>query len=86
MANNASAKKRIRQTEVRAARNRTMKSRVRTYWKQMLALIEEGDAEGAKEAFKQFSSAADLAAKKRVIHKNTASRLKSRMASRLSAM
>ena len=86
MANNASAKKRIRQTEVRSQRNRVIKSRLKTFRKQAIAHIEAGNAEEAAKSFRSFSSAADRAAKKNVIHKNTASRLKSRIAHRLKAM
>lgn len=86
MANNASARKRIRQTEVRTQANRVIKSRLKTFRKQAISHIESGNAEEAEKAFRNFSSAADRAAKRNVIHKNTASRLKSRMAHRLKAM
>lgn len=85
MANNASARKRIRQTERATLRNRTAKSRLRTYRKQVLTSIEEGDAEKIQTAYNRFASAADRAAKNNVIHKNTASRMKSRMAHRMAA-
>lgn len=83
MANNASARKRIRQTERATARNRAVKSRLRTFKKQVLSSIEEGDAEKVQAAYNDFASAADRAAKNNVIHKNAASRMKSRMASKV---
>ncbi|MDF1751692.1 MAG: 30S ribosomal protein S20 [Verrucomicrobiales bacterium] len=83
MANNASAKKRIRQTETATLRNRAVKSRLRTFRKQLLAAIEDGDAEKSTKAYNQYASAADRAAKNNVIHKNAASRMKARMAARL---
>jgi small subunit ribosomal protein S20 len=86
MANNASARKRIRKTERATLRNRAVKSRLRTYRKQVLTMIEGGDAEKSQEAYNRFASAADRAAKNNVIHKNTASRLKSRVASKLNAL
>ena len=86
MANNASARKRIRQTETRTQANRVVKSRLKTFRKQTLSHIEAGNAEEAEKAFRNFSSAADRAAKNNVIHKKTASRIKSRIAHRLKAM
>lgn len=83
MANNASGRKRIRTTERATQKNRNVKSRLRTYRKQALAAIEEGDAEKTLAAYNQFASAADRAAKINVIHKNAANRLKSRMAGRM---
>jgi len=86
MANNNSARKRVRQTDTRTARNRVVKSRLKSYRKAALAAIETGKSKKAQEAFDQFASAADRAAKNHVIHKNTAKRLKSRVATRLNAL
>lgn len=85
MANNASARKRIRQIERRTERNRALKSRLKTFKKQVLASIEEGDQEKIQAAYNRFASAADIAAKKNVIHKNAAGRLKSRVARKMAA-
>ena len=85
MANNASARKRIRQTKVRTERNRVLKSRLKTFRKQVLASIEEGDTTKIQESYNRYASAADSAVKKNVIHKNAAGRLKSRMAKRMAA-
>jgi small subunit ribosomal protein S20 len=86
MANSASARKRIRKTERETQRNRSVKSRLRTFRKQFLATVEEGDAAKAQEAYNRFVSAADRAAKNNVIHKNTARRLKSRGALRMKSI
>ena len=86
MANNASAKKRIRQIKVRTERNRVLKSRIKTYRKKLLTAIDDGDKKAVTEAYNQFASATDIAAKKNVIHKNAAGRLKSRMAKRIAAV
>ena len=80
MANIRSAEKNIRKTAVRTVRNRANKSRMRTLRKKVLAAIQKGDNSKAQTAYNEFASAADKAAKKHVIHKNTASRLKSRIA------
>ncbi len=86
MANSASARKRARQTVVRTERNRAAKSRIKTFRKHVLAAVEAKDLEKAKEAYSHFSSAADKAAKRGVIHKNTASRLKSRVAAQVNSL
>ena len=85
MANNASARKRIRQIKTRTERNRVLKSRIKTFRKKLLTAIEAGDAKAISEAYNEFSSATDIAAKKNVIHKNAAGRLKSRMAKKIAA-
>lgn len=80
MANTPSAEKNIRKTLSRTVRNRATKSRIRTIRKKVLAAIEGGDLKGAQQFYNEFASAADKAAKTNVIHKNAASRLKSRVA------
>jgi small subunit ribosomal protein S20 len=82
MANVRSAEKNIRKTIARTAHNQTVRSRIRTLRKKVLTALEKGDAKAAAEGLSEFSSAADKAAKTHVLHKNTASRLKSRLAAR----
>ena len=53
MANTASARKRIRQSERRTARNQARKSRVRTFVKKVEAALASGDKGAAAEALKQ---------------------------------
>ncbi|MCI7111682.1 MAG: 30S ribosomal protein S20, partial [Megasphaera elsdenii] len=48
--------------------------------------IAAGDAEAVKKAFDKASSVIDSAAQKGVLHKNTAARKKSRLASKVNAM
>ena len=52
MANTASARKRIRQTERRTARNQARKSRMRTFVKKVEAAIAGGDKEAASLALR----------------------------------
>lgn len=80
MANTRSAEKNIRKTRAHTVRNRATKSRIRTARKKVLAALESGDEKGAQALYNVFASAADKAAKTKVIHKNAASRLKSRIA------
>lgn len=83
MANIRSAEKDIRRTKTRTARNQAVKGRIRTLRKKVLAALANGDAKTAGAALAEFSSAADKAAKSKVIHKNTAARLKSRVAAKM---
>ena len=81
MANTRSARKRIRQNERRRARNRTIRSQVRTVVKTARA------AEGApmQGAVADAIRALDKAVTKGMIHRNTAARKKSALARRLVA-
>ena len=80
MANTKSAKKRNRQTLVRTARNKSIKSRVRNARKAALAAIAGGDAAVMAAKISDYASVADKAANKNVIHKNAANRFKARIA------
>jgi len=86
MANIKSAQKRARQTVIRTERNKMLRTRVRTLRRKALAAIEAGDKEAAAVAAREFSSSVDKAAKKNVLHKNTASRLKGKMASKAASI
>ena len=80
MPNIRSSKKDVRRTLARTQRNRAAKSRIRTFRKRALEALKNGDVKAAQTAYNEFASAADKAAKGNTIHKNTASRLKSRLA------
>ena len=74
MANIKSAKKRILVNETKAARNKAIKSRVKTSVKKVEAAVAEKNAEAAKEALKAAIVEIDKAGTKGVYHKNTCSR------------
>lgn len=80
MAHTKSAKKRIRQTEVRTERNRAQKSRIKTLRKKALEAISGGDVKVAQAAVVALSSAVDKAAKTNLIHANKAANIKSKTA------
>jgi small subunit ribosomal protein S20 len=86
MANHFSALKRARQTEARTARNRTARSRVRTALRRVREALASGNREAATQAYSAAVSALDTTVKNGILHKNTASRYKSRLASRLNAL
>ena len=85
MANHFSALKRARQAEKRTARNRNNKSRLRTALRRFRESLTTGDKESAETMFRETMSALDKSVQKGVIHDNTASRYKARLAARLKA-
>ena len=79
MANIKSAKKRILVTETRTARNKAIKSEVKTMVKKVYAAIDANDKEAAKAALLSATSTIDKATRKGVFHKNTSARKISRL-------
>lgn len=86
MANTASARKRIRQTEKRTIRNRARKSRVRTFLRKVEQAIASGDKTQAQDAFKAAQPELQRAATKGVLHLNMVSRKLSRLAARIKSL
>ncbi len=79
LANLKSSIKRIRTSRRRAAYNQITRSTARTYIKKARLLIEEGNLEEAQTVVHLAVQALDRAAQKGVIHRNNASRRKSRL-------
>ena len=79
MPNSASASKRLRQSAVRHQRNKAQKTAMKTQIKAVLAAVEAGDFEKAEQEYRVASQRLDRAGAKGVIHKNKASRGKSRL-------
>lgn len=79
LANIKSAKKRILVNETKAARNKAIKSKVKTYTKKVEAAVANKDAEAAKEALKAAIVEINKAGSKGVYHKNTCGRKISRL-------
>lgn len=86
MANIKSQIKRNRQNEKRRIRNRVYRGRARTFIKKARIHIEDGNLEEARQATLSAVKALDKAAEKGVIHKNNASRRKSRLMKSLSTL
>jgi small subunit ribosomal protein S20 len=86
MANHFSALKRARQTETKTAVNRNNKSRLRTAVRRFREALAAGDKNNASTVYRETVSALDKSVQKGIIHKNTASRYKSRLNARLEAM
>ncbi len=86
MANTASARKRIRQTERRTARNKARVSRMRTFVKQVEEAISAGDKDAATAALRAAQPEMQRAVIKGVAHLNTVSRKISRLSARVKAI
>ncbi|WP_017728421.1 30S ribosomal protein S20 [Halalkalibacterium ligniniphilum] len=80
MPNIKSAIKRVTTNEKRRAINASAKSALRTAIKNFETSVENKDVETAKAAFVEAAKKLDKAANKGLIHKNAASRQKSRLA------
>ncbi|WP_424813331.1 30S ribosomal protein S20 [Roseococcus sp. YIM B11640] len=86
MANNASARKRIRQTEKRTERNRMRRSRVRTFLRKVELAIAGGNQAEAAAAFQGAQPELHRAVTKGVLHRNTVARKLSRLSARIKAI
>jgi small subunit ribosomal protein S20 len=84
VANIRSQIKRNRQTVKRQARNKAVRSELRTRTKTAIAAVDEG-AENVEEALRLAIKRIDKAAAKGVIHKNQAANRKSRLMRRAAA-
>jgi small subunit ribosomal protein S20 len=86
MPHHKSAEKRLRQTEKRTTINRARMSRVRTFVKKVETAIATGDKAAAQSAFQLAQPELHRATTKGVLHKNTAARKLSRLATRINAL
>jgi small subunit ribosomal protein S20 len=78
-----SALKANRQNIKRREHNRQMRSKLRSALKAIRASLDAKDLKAAKAALNQTVSIVDKMATKGIIHRNTAGRYKSRLASRM---
>jgi small subunit ribosomal protein S20 len=86
MPNTKSAAKAMRQAITRRARNIKAKDKFKDAVKEIKKLITAGKKSEAMETMKKVTSALDKAVKTHVIHKNTSSRKKSRLAKAIAKM
>jgi small subunit ribosomal protein S20 len=83
MAHHKSAKKSIRQTIKRTARNKSIISKIRTFVRKFETLIKAKDRSGSTALFKSVQSVVMSGVTKGVLKKNTASRKVGRLAAKL---
>ena len=86
LANIKSAKKRVITSQVRAERNKAVKSRVKTYIKKVEAAVAAGDKAAANEALPVAIAEIEKAASKGIFHKNAAARKVSHITKAVNAM
>ena len=86
MANTAQARKRARQAEATRQRNASQKSALRTAVKKVKKAIEAGNKAAAARQLVESQSVIDRIADKKVVHRNLASRTKSRLAHAIRSM
>ncbi len=86
MANTAQARKRARQSVKQNAHNASLRSKLRTSIKAVRKAIEAGDKDVAKKVFIATQSTIDTIADKKIAHKNTVARQKSRLSAAIKAM
>lgn len=80
MPNIKSAKKRMRQSIKRTARNRVRKEKLKKAVRAFRGALAVGEGNVVGEELKKVSRAIDKAKVKGILHKNTANRRKSRLA------
>ncbi len=86
MANSKSAAKRDRQSKVRRLRNRIAKSTLRSATRKFREAVAAQDSSVANEQLTQVVSLLDRYAGKGILHRNTASRKKSRLNAQLKSI
>ena len=86
IANSAQARKRARQADKHRAHNASLRSTLRTAIKRIRQAIDAGDKTAALGVFQQSVAVLDRIADKKIIHKNKASRTKSRLSAQIKAL
>ena len=81
-----SAKKRLRQNIKQNLRNRSYRAALKTQLKKFLSVVKEGNAQAAQEELRLTVKKLDKGVAKNILHKNTASRKKSRLAKKINQM
>ena len=86
MANTKSAKAKVREINNKTEINKSIRNRYRTYIKKVELNIVKKDKSSAQQALKSAESEIMSAVSKKIVHKNTASRRISRLASKIKAL
>jgi small subunit ribosomal protein S20 len=86
VAHSLSAQKRVRQAAKRRVINRARKSMIKTQIKHLESAINAGEVDKAKDQYKVLTKKLDKISTTSTLHKNTAARIKSRMARRVNAL
>jgi small subunit ribosomal protein S20 len=85
MPNLKQAEKALRQSKVRAARNKVMRDELDSLRTKMRKLVSAKKTDEAREMMKLLDAKLDKAAKKNIFSKNKAARIKSRTMAKVNA-
>ena len=83
MPNIQSARKRLKQSIAANLRNRSAKKALRTECKKVVAAVKSGSVEQAESELRTATKLLDKSAAKKVIHRNAAARVKSRLSAKV---
>ncbi len=86
MANTKSAKAKIREISKKTDVNKSIRNRYRTYIKKVELNINNAEKELANKSLRSAESEIMSAVSKKILHKNTASRKISRLASKIKTL
>ncbi len=86
MANTKSAKGKVREIANKTDINKSVRNRYRTYIKKVELNIVKGNKAQAKDLLRSAESEMMSAVSKKIVHKNTASRKISRLASKIKTL
>ena len=86
MANTKGARKAARQSEKRRAHNTSLRSTLRSAITRVKKAIQAGDKTKAAQVYRESVSVLDRITDKKIIHKNKASRHKSRLAAQIKGL
>tara|TARA_Y100000816_G_C25724169_1_gene381692 strand:- start:60 stop:323 length:264 start_codon:yes stop_codon:yes gene_type:complete len=86
MANTKSAKAKIREISKKTDVNKSVRNRYRTYIKKVELNINNAEKELANKSLRSAESEIMSAVSKKILHKNTASRKISRLASKIKTL
>ena len=86
MSRTRSAAKQARASLRRQSHNKSIKSKLHTLERKFFALIEAKQATEATAVLRGLTAALDKAAKSKIVHRNLASRKKSRLAARMKSL
>ena len=79
MPNTNSAKKRLKQNRAHRAKNRSVRSNMRTHIRKVREAVAAGNIEEAEQVYLLTAKRLDRAGTSKLIHRNQAARLKSRL-------
>ena len=86
MANTKSAKRKVREISKKTEINKSVRNRYRTYIKKVEQNIVKGIKSEALESLRSAESVIMSAVSKKIVHKNTAARKISRLASQIKSL